>query len=82
MPTRSTWGLPHGKNAPDGKILKADVTVAKNYLSKEEMYYLERIVSLYLDYAELQAERQDPHEHGGLGKAAGWFSWSSTAMNC
>ena len=37
-----------------------DVTVAKNYLSKEEMNYLERIVSLYLDYAELQAERKIP----------------------
>ena len=49
-----------GSNAPDGKILKADVTVAKNYLSKEEMNYLERIVSLYLDYAELQAERKIP----------------------
>ena len=45
---------------PDGKILKADVTVAKNYLSQEEMDYLERIVSLYLDYAELQARRKIP----------------------
>lgn len=51
----TTW-----ENAPDGKILKADVTVAKNYLSTEEMRYLERIVSLYLDYAELQAERKIP----------------------
>ena len=38
-------GLTTWENAPDGKILKADVTVAKNYLSKEEMNYLERIVS-------------------------------------
>ena len=53
-------GLTTWENAPDGKILKADVTVAKNYLSKEEMNYLERIVSLYLDYAELQAERKIP----------------------
>lgn len=51
----TTWG-----NAPDGKILKADVTIAKNYLSEQEMHYLERIVSLYLDYAELQAERKIP----------------------
>ena len=51
----TTW-----ENAPDGKILKADVSIAKNYLSKEEMNYLERIVSLYLDYAELQAERKIP----------------------
>ena len=53
-------GLTTWENAPDGKILKADVTVAKNYLSKEKMNYLERIVSLYLDYAELQAERKIP----------------------
>ena len=53
-------GLTTWENATDGKILKADVTVAKNYLSKEEMNYLERIVSLYLDYAELQAERKIP----------------------
>ena len=53
-------GLTTWENAPEGKILKADVTIAKNYLSKEEMNYLERIVSLYLDYAELQAERKIP----------------------
>lgn len=53
-------GLTTWENAPDGKILKADVTVAKNYLSETEMHYLERIVSLYLDYAELQAERKIP----------------------
>ena len=53
-------GLTTWEKAPDGKILKADVSIAKNYLSKEEMNYLERIVSLYLDYAELQAERKIP----------------------
>ena len=53
-------GLTTWENAPDGKILKADVTIAKNDLSKDEMNYLERIVSLYLDYAELQAERKIP----------------------
>ena len=53
-------GLTTWEDAPDGKILKADVSIAKNYLSKEEMNYLERIVSLYLDYAELQAERKIP----------------------
>ena len=53
-------GLATWENAPDGKIVKADVTVAKNYLSEKEMSYLERIVSLYLDYAELQAERKIP----------------------
>lgn len=53
-------GLTTWENAPDGKILKADVIVAKNYLNEQEMHYLERIVSLYLDYAELQAERKIP----------------------
>ena len=41
-------GLTTWENAPDGKILKTDVTVAKNYLSEQEMHYLERIVSLLL----------------------------------
>lgn len=53
-------GLTTWENAPDGKILKADVTIAKNYLNPEEMSYLERIVTLYLDYAELQAQRRIP----------------------
>ena len=53
-------GLTTWENAPDGKIVKADVSIAKNYLSEKEMSYLERIVSLYLDYAELQAERKIP----------------------
>lgn len=58
--TKEHMGLTTWENAPDGKILKADVTVAKNYLNEQEMNYLERIVSLYLDYAELQAERKIP----------------------
>ena len=53
-------GLTTWEAAPEGKIVKADVSIAKNYLSETEMSYLERIVSLYLDYAELQAERKIP----------------------
>jgi hypothetical protein len=53
-------GLTTWESAPHGKILKADVSIAKNYLTAKEMNYLERIVSLYLDYAELQAERRIP----------------------
>ena len=53
-------GLTTWDAAPDGKIVKSDVSIAKNYLSDKEMSYMERIVSLYLDYAELQAERQIP----------------------
>ena len=53
-------GLTSWESVPDGKIVKTDVLIAKNYLSDKEMSYMERIVSLYLDYAELQAERQIP----------------------
>lgn len=53
-------GLTHWEAAPHGKIVKSDVSVAKNYLSKQEMDYLERIVSIYLDFAELQAIRKIP----------------------
>ena len=53
-------GLTTWESEPDGKIVKADISVAKNYLSDKEMSYLEGIVSLYLDYAELQAERRIP----------------------
>lgn len=58
--TKKHMGLTTWENAPVGKILKADVSIAKNYLDEQEMNYLERIVSLYLDYAELQAERKIP----------------------
>lgn len=58
--SKEHMGLTTWENAPNGKILKTNVTVAKNYLSEQEMHYLERIVSLYLDYAELQAERKIP----------------------
>ena len=53
-------GLTTWETAPHGKIIKADVSIAKNYLGEQEMNYLERIVSLYLDFAELQAERHIP----------------------
>jgi hypothetical protein len=53
-------GLTTWKNAPKGKILKSDVSVAKNYLSEKELKALNRIVTMYLDYAELQAERHNP----------------------
>lgn len=51
-------GLMTFKNAPDGKVLKSDVAVAKNYLSEQHIRELERIVSAYLDLAENRAERQ------------------------
>lgn len=53
-------GLTTWKNAPSGKILKPDVVVAKNYLSEKELKSLDRFVTMYLDYAETQAERGIP----------------------
>jgi hypothetical protein len=53
-------GLQTWKNGPNGKILKSDVSVAKNYLYEKEIKDLERIVSMYLDYAENQAARHIP----------------------
>jgi hypothetical protein len=57
---KDCMGLTSWKNAPDGKILKPDVVVAKNYLSEKELKSLDRIVTMYLDYAEDQAERNMP----------------------
>lgn len=53
-------GLTIWEAATQGKIVKADVSGAKNYLNDKEMSYMERIVSMYFDYAELQAEHQIP----------------------
>ena len=53
-------GLTCWEHCPDGKIQKYDVSVAKNYLSQDELQALERIVSMYLDYAEYQAGRHVP----------------------
>ena len=53
-------GLKSWKNAPDGKIVKTDVSIAKNYLGKEELAELNEIVTMYLDYATRQARRHIP----------------------
>lgn len=53
-------GLTTWKNAPAGAVRKADVTIAKNYLQKEELAALNLIVSAYLDFAELQARGHRP----------------------
>jgi Virulence protein len=50
-------GLKTWKNSPNGKILKGDITVAKNYLTEEELSELNNIVNMYLDFAENQARR-------------------------
>ena len=51
-----TMGLTTWKGAPDGKILKSDTLVAKNYLSEKELSRLNRLVTMFIDYAELMAE--------------------------
>lgn len=57
---KDNMGLATWDGAPNGKIHKSDVSIAKNYLSDKELFQLERIVSAYLDMAEVQAERQIP----------------------
>lgn len=57
---KTHMGLTSWKDAPDGKIMKSDVSVAKNYLSEGELQSLERIVSAYLDLAEDRAQRHIP----------------------
>ena len=57
---KSHMGLTSWKAAPDGKIMKSDVVVAKNYLTEDELHSLERIVSAYLDLAEDRARRHIP----------------------
>jgi hypothetical protein len=53
-------GLTTWKKAPNGKIIKSDVVITKNYLNKKEIKSLNRIVTMYLDYAEYQAENGIP----------------------
>lgn len=58
--SKPNMGLTTWKNAPKGKILKTDIGTAKNYMQEKEINELERIVTMYLDFAELQASRQIP----------------------
>ena len=55
---KPNMGLTTWKHAPEGRIIKSDVSVAKNYLAEDEISALNRIVNMYLDYAENQASRQ------------------------
>jgi hypothetical protein len=54
---KSHMGLTNWKNSPKGPIRKTDVNIAKNYLNEKELNLLNRIVTMYLDYAEMQAQR-------------------------
>lgn len=57
---KPNMGLTSWRKSPQGKIYPADIAVAKNYLNKTELDYLNRIVTMYLDYADLQAVRNRP----------------------
>lgn len=57
---KENMGLTSWRNAPDGKIVKTDVSVAKNYLYKDELQEMNEIVTMYLDYAARQARRHIP----------------------
>jgi len=58
--TKSHMGLTTWKNSPDGKVLKSDVTVAKNYLDQKNINALNRLTTAYIDLAEDRAERDIP----------------------
>ena len=58
--TKEHMGLTTWKNSPKGRILKSDVSIAKNYLDKKQIRQLERTVTSYFDYIENQIERQNP----------------------
>jgi len=57
---KPNMGLTTWKNSPNGKILRSDTSIAKNYLKEKEIRELNRLVELYLNFAELQAERNIP----------------------
>ena len=72
--TKLFMGLKTWKHGPSGKILKTDVTVAKNYLSEAHVKELNRIISAYLDLAENRAER------GILMKMADWVNFLNSFL--
>jgi len=76
--SQPNMGLTTWRNAPKGKISKTDVSIAKNYLSENELDELNRIVGMYLDYAENQAKR-----HVAMTMKDGYNDWmaSSNSMN-
>lgn len=74
-------GLTTWKNAPSGKIVKTDVSIAKNYLSDQELDFLNRIVTMYLDYAELQATRKIPMTmHDWATRLDGFLEFNETEI--
>ena len=66
-------GLTTWKNAPDGRILKSDVSVAKNYLDEKQIRQLERVVTCYFDYIEDLIERENVFTMEELEKSVNAF---------
>ena len=71
---KPNMGLTTWRNGPTGPVRKTDVTVAKNYLNEPEMAAMNRVVTMYLDYAEDQSRTAEPDAHDGLGEEAGRVS--------
>lgn len=71
--SKENMGLTTWKNAPDGRILKSDTTIAKNYLSDKEIRQLERTVTGYFDYIENLIERENTFTMEGLAKSVDKF---------
>lgn len=75
--SQPNMGLTTWKNAPNGKILKSDIVIAKNYMTEKEIKNLERIVTMFLDYAENQAERAIPmHMQDWVQKLDGFLEFN------
>ena len=71
--SKPQMGLTTFKNAPDGRILKSDIEIAKNYLEEKEIKQLERTVSGYFDYIENLIERQNTFTMEGLAESVNKF---------
>ncbi|WP_139421305.1 virulence RhuM family protein [Chryseobacterium mulctrae] len=71
--TKDNMGLTSWKNAPDGRVLKQDILIAKNYLQEKEIKQLERTVSVYFDYIEGLIERQNTFTMESLAKSVNRF---------
>lgn len=71
--SKESMGLTTWKNAPDGRVLRSDVTTAKNYLSEKDIRQLERTVTGYFDYIEGLIERQNTFNMEGLAESVNKF---------
>ena len=71
--TKKNMGLTTWTHAPDGRVLKSDVSIAKNYLQEKEIHQLERAVSSYFDYIENQIERHNVFNMGQFAATVNKF---------